>query len=292
MKLSNKIALVTLIGLLTGCGTQKKSSADPSVLVNSERAFAAAAAAQGTRDAFLAYCADSAVMFVPDLVRVKEQYGSSEKRPGLLSWEPIYAEIASAGDLGWTTGPWEWREKSAADTPQVSGHYITLWKMQPDSTWKFVLDIGIAHESHKAPAPALILRTLDYSENKDDVFIRRAREALIQLEYTFSSASAYEGLTAAYTEREAEDIRLYRMGEFPVQGADAVSASLSRNDGVLTWEVSHADVSRSADLGYTYGISSLAGPNTTTRFSFVHIWRRAADDQWKVVLDIQIPIGL
>ena len=59
MKLSHKIALVTLIGLLTGCGTQKKSSADPSVLVNSERAFAAAAAAQGTRDAFLAYCAEN-----------------------------------------------------------------------------------------------------------------------------------------------------------------------------------------------------------------------------------------
>lgn len=292
MKSRHSLVLIMILSLLTGCGTQKQPTADPSVLVNSERSFEAAAAAKGIRDAFLEYSADSAVMFVPGPVRVKELYGASQKQPGLLSWQAIYVEIASAGDLGWTTGPWEWREQSAADTPQVSGHYITLWKMQPDSTWKFVLDIGVAHEPHKTPAPAPVLRGLDNPGKKDDSFVTRAREALIQLEYTFSSASAYEGLTAAYTEREAEDIRFYRMGEFPIQGVSAVSAALSRYDGVLTWEVSHAEVSRSADLGYTYGISSLTGPNTTTRFSFVHIWRRAADDQWKLALDIQIPIEL
>lgn len=289
MRVSRIIVLVVMITIMTNCGGQSPP-ADPMVLVECERAFAGDAAEQGTRDAFLAHCADDAVMFVPGALYVKEHYGDSPSRPGHLSWTPIYAEIASGGDLGWTTGPWEWRQQSAADTPVAFGHYVTIWELQPDSTWKFILDIGTAHGAHDTEPPAPALRVLDGPEKPAQADPDRARDELLETEYTFSAASRSEGLVAAYLLRVAPDIRYYRMGQKPQSGVEALSTALSLFDGTWTWEVDHAEVARSADLGYTFGVSTLVGPETTTRFSFTHIWRRDVDGLWKLALDIHIPL--
>jgi ketosteroid isomerase-like protein len=47
-----------------------------------------------------------------------------------LSWEPEFADIAKAGDLGYTTGPWEVR-RTPQDAPAGYGHYVTMWRKQP-----------------------------------------------------------------------------------------------------------------------------------------------------------------
>jgi len=284
-----RLLMTMILMTLAGCGTQSPP-ADPMVLVENERAFAADAAEKGTRDAFLANCADDAVMFVPGALYVREHYGDSPSRPGVLSWKPIYVEIASGADMGWTTGPWEWRQQSAADTTVAFGHYVTIWELQPDSTWKFILDIGTAHGAHETEPPAPALRVLDRPEKPGQADPDRARDELLETEYTFSAASKAEGLVAAYLPRVAPDIRYYRMGQKPLGGVDALSTGLSLFDGSWTWEVDHAEVARSADLGYTFGVSILVGPETTTRFSFTHIWRRDADGLWKLALDIHIPL--
>jgi ketosteroid isomerase-like protein len=229
-------------------------------------------------------------MFVPGALYVKEHYGGSPSRPGLLSWTPTYAEIASGGDMGWTTGPWEWRPGSAADTPVAFGDYVTIWEIQPDSSWKFILDIGIAHGPDQSAPSAPALRVLDRPREPETANPGRAREELIETEYAFRGASESEGLVAAYLPRVAPDIRFYRMGQKPLSSVDALSTALSLYDGTWTWDVDHAAVARLADLGYTFGVSTLVGPETTMRFSFMHIWRRDTDGLWKLALDIHIPL--
>ncbi len=76
----------------------------------------------------------------------------------------------------------------------------------------------------------------------------------------------------------------------------------------LTWQPAGAEVSRSGDLGYTYGTfeskrndadrkpsqnkagssgkESLAGKPVIHRGKYVTIWRKDADGSWKVVVDI------
>jgi len=280
---------ISIVAILIGCGTQQPPP-DPMVLVNSEQAFAAAAAEKGTRDAFLEFSTDEAVMFVPGAVRVKDLYGPAERRPGLLSWHALYAEIASSGDLGWTTGPWEWKQNPTDQTFQGTGNYITIWRRQPDSTWKFVLDIGVAHRSPMAQLPAPVLRVLDRPNEGQRVDPGRGREQLLEAEYSFRSASLSEGLVAAYQPRMTEDVRYYRMGMLPINGIDSVSAALSRSAGAYSWEVDYAGVSLNSDLGYTYGSSSLSDGTGALRFSFMRIWRRNTEGIWQVALDIHIPL--
>jgi len=275
--------------LIMGCNAEQ-TTVNPMVLVQNERAFAAATAEKGMRDGFLEFIADDGILFVPGAINGREHYEASPQRPGLLTWQPIYAEISSSGDLGYTTGPWEWRAETMADTPEVSGHYNTIWKLQPDSTWKFVIDIGVAHDPHQAVPPPLTLKVLQRSDDAESVNYDEARSELVQAEYTFSSASATEGLVAAYVSRICNDVRYYRMGEFPIQGVSAVTTALGLVDGTWTWEPNHADVSRNGDFGYTYGVSTLAVGDTVSRFSYAHIWRKSESGVWQLTLDIHIPL--
>ena len=95
----SKVLVGVVMIILVGCGTDSPPP-DPMVLVNAERAFAAAAAETSMRDAFVQHAAEDGVMFTPSAVKVKEYYYGKEPGPALLQWQPVFAEIASSGDLG------------------------------------------------------------------------------------------------------------------------------------------------------------------------------------------------
>jgi ketosteroid isomerase-like protein len=60
-----------------------------------------------------------------------------------LSWTPSDAMMGPSGDMGYTWGHFEGRSKDANGNPVLtSGRYITMWRKQPDGTWKVVLDAG------------------------------------------------------------------------------------------------------------------------------------------------------
>ena len=69
---------------------------------------------------------------------------------GQLNWAPEFADIAVSGDLGYTTGPWEFR-RSPKDAPVAFGHYVTLWRKQNNGAWKVEVDIGIGHDKFALP---------------------------------------------------------------------------------------------------------------------------------------------
>lgn len=63
--------------------------------------------------------------------------------PGMTAWAPIGGRIARGGDLGYTYGLQTVRA-SPADTTARSSAYLRIWKAQPDSTWRLVVDLVAA----------------------------------------------------------------------------------------------------------------------------------------------------
>lgn len=60
-----------------------------------------------------------------------------------LTWTPTDAMMGPSGDMGYTWGHFEGRSKDANGNPVLtSGRYITVWRKEPDGTWKVVLDAG------------------------------------------------------------------------------------------------------------------------------------------------------
>jgi ketosteroid isomerase-like protein len=60
-----------------------------------------------------------------------------------LVWTPTDAVIGPSADIGYTWGHYEGHSKDANGNPvTTSGRYITIWRKQPDGSWKVVLDAG------------------------------------------------------------------------------------------------------------------------------------------------------
>lgn len=103
----------------------------------------------------------------------------------------------------------------------------------------------------------------------------------------FSNLSKKEGMHTAFLEYIAEDGVMLRPNSNPIVGKDHVRDMFDLgNDSSfqLTWEPQFADVSESGDLGYTYGIYTLALNDTTMFGTYVSVWKNF-NGQWKWVLD-------
>jgi ketosteroid isomerase-like protein len=62
-----------------------------------------------------------------------------------LTWKPTKAEVLPGGDVGYSTGFSEQRTKGADGAVRASrGSYLTVWRRQPDGSWKAVFDTGSA----------------------------------------------------------------------------------------------------------------------------------------------------
>jgi len=112
-------------------------------VLNTDRAFAAAALRDGTRAAFLAYAAPDATMFRDGVGPVKglAAVGASFRPSGgaVLKWAPEGGEVAASGDLSYTWGYFQW---TASDGKQGSGNYVSIWR-KIDGHWKWIVDIGV-----------------------------------------------------------------------------------------------------------------------------------------------------
>jgi ketosteroid isomerase-like protein len=54
------------------------------------------------------------------------------------AWEPETGTVASSNDLAFTTGP-AW-SRQAPRPAVIPGKYFTIWRRQPDGTWRYVVD--------------------------------------------------------------------------------------------------------------------------------------------------------
>jgi ketosteroid isomerase-like protein len=260
-------------------------------MVQTEHAFARMAAEKNTRDAFMAYIADDGLLFRPGAVNGKKwmlehPVPPSDKRP-LLAWQPILGMVGAAGDLGFTTGPWQAKTDINDEKPSAYGHFVTVWKKQPDGSWKFVVDLGISHPQVVGPVrlwqPERGTRTAKVGQ----VDVAAARNALLEEDRAYGQAGLKDGLAKAFNAYASPEARLYRNGSLPFPDRTTSAAALESTKGQVSWTPIAADVSRSGDLGYTHGTYEVtdATKKVTERGSYVRIWR-GFGDHWRIVLDV------
>jgi ketosteroid isomerase-like protein len=237
-------------------------------LVQAERSFARASIDKGTKEAFLSVLAEDSIVFRPRAVQGRAWFVQTPANATVLNWEAEFADISSAGDLGYTTGPWEYL-RAAQDQPVAFGHYVTLWRKQSNAEWRVVLDIGIGHEYFGKPAkvdsPSL---PKDSMPSKSKQEIETSRSAL---------AAADRAATVSLTTHLANDVRLYREGTLPILGKTAALKHLAESPKPAATTQIDALISNSADLGYTYGGSENA--------NYLRIWKKERNG-WKIVLDL------
>ena len=100
----------------------------------------------GMNAAFVAYADTSAILLRPGMKPVIGNtvycnlLKQSDDSGFNLSWEPTGADIAASGELGYTYGIYTF----SSGQSRQKGTYVTIWKLNPEGKWKFVLDTGNA----------------------------------------------------------------------------------------------------------------------------------------------------
>lgn len=265
-------------------------------VVEAEHAFAQFSIDHGMKDAFLGFAAPDGVVFRRGPVNAIELWKSRNPAPtGLLTWWPAYADVSGAGDMGWTTGPYEFREKPTDEKPAGTGHFFTVWRRQTDGTFKFVLDLGIEHAAPSAPETELRYPAWLKSGGKGSAVsdISAAQRSLAEAERSLAEESASKGMTTALLSRADETLRLYRQNTFPVVGLAAVRSTLKDMSEFVRWETLKTDVASSGDLGYAYGtyqVMPQGSEKPSEQGNYARVWRRQGKGPWRVVFNVATPV--
>jgi ketosteroid isomerase-like protein len=264
-------------------------------VVAAEKAFAKTAAEKGMRDGFLAFLADDSVVFDPDPTNGQQVWKARPASPALLEWYPVHSEVSLAGDMGFNTGPYDFRPKPA-DKPVAWGQFATIWKRQADGGWKAALDLGTSTpEPPTAAVPALALSGPARMEESalPKVDAEAARTALLAADRALAAATQEKGSAAAYDGILSEDARLLRVSHQPALGREAAKALLAENPMPTTWEPLGGGVARSGDLGYSYGFVKKheEGPESPwiNTSNYLRVWRREKDGPWKLAFEVFSP---
>jgi ketosteroid isomerase-like protein len=267
-------------------------------LVETERAFSRTSAEKGIRESFAAFIAADGILFRPTAVFGKKWMQEHPLPPSttssLLSWQPIFAAVSLAGDLGYTTGPWEFKKDIKDAKPTAFGNFMTVWRKQADGNWKFALDLGISNPEPKTTTP---MWQPDNIQSGTGSFKRidpeAARTALLNVDRDFSKASADQGPREAFLLYAAKDVRLFRNDHFPFVGKMAGADALVPITAEWTWTPSFAGVSVSGDLGYSYGIYELrdksGAGSVSERGNYARVWKKV-NGEWKLVVDVADPL--
>ncbi len=258
-------------------------------LVEAERAFSQASSDLGLRDAFLQYLAEGAIDFRPEPEDAREYYEAMHGNPGRLVWGPVFADVSRGGDLGYTTGPWLMTRSTADGDLAYHGQYVSVWTREPGGPWRVALDIGIGHGEPNPPIPELAYAESGGGWTGPSNGDEPERRALFMRDSEYSALSELHGFAETFRSHSQCDVRVYRGGHFPILGQEAALAALAGASGTYAWVPIATGVSRGADLGYTYGLTVITpdepGEVPTRRESYLRIWKRNADGEWKLVLD-------
>jgi ketosteroid isomerase-like protein len=131
--------------------TAAKSSGRESLkaeVAGMEDAFCAMAKVKGLRAAFEYFAAPDVAFIDTDprkfrgLAAVRKRIGTDT--PGAsLTWSAMFTDVSDDGTLGYNWGRYEWRGPGPDGVPMIrGGFFLTIWKWQPDGSWRYVMDSG------------------------------------------------------------------------------------------------------------------------------------------------------
>ena len=117
-------------------------------------------------------------------------------------------------------------------------------------------------------------------------------ENIIQTDKEFSDYSREFGAAEAFFEYADEESIMLSKNSEPVEGRIKIKESMAGlENALLTWVPEDGRVSKSGDLGYTWGRFELSYENSDGEKElrvgkYVSIWKKQKDKKWKWIVDI------
>jgi ketosteroid isomerase-like protein len=122
-------------------GTEPKATSEASLLA-ADKAFSSAITSQGIRAAYASTMhADGRLQRSGALPATNRQAAVEWLESHVKAWttEPMKAETAASGDLGYTWGKYR---VTPTDGGEYAGYYVRLWTRKTDGTWQLAYEVA------------------------------------------------------------------------------------------------------------------------------------------------------
>jgi ketosteroid isomerase-like protein len=252
-------------------------------IYDTEKAFEKAVAEKGLNQAFIDFSTtDGVCYFAGPPVNCIEYFKAQKPSPAALYWNPTYIDVSSNGALAYSIGNSVYKPAGKDDPNGYYGEYATVWQRQPDGNYKAVLDMGISHgepnTETKWTSPA------DTGKELNEKKFSAADSST-----AFFEMAGNQGLSKAYKEYLAEDVRLLRAGKLPIVGRQNALAEF-KNDKSNFFATKRSIFIGAADMAYisnSYLRSTRAG-KLVENGNFLQVWKLRGG-RWQIVFDILLP---
>ncbi|POY39282.1 hypothetical protein C3K47_01950 [Solitalea longa] len=269
-------------------------------LVDREKEFAQLAAEKGIKTSFLSVLYSEGIVFRPEPVNGINYFKQiPDGISGILSWEPVYADVSNDHSLGYTTGPFEYKSDDKGVTTANYGQYVSIW-IKAKKKWELMVDLGISHEKPSFTPQFAYANPLTFGMKRATMdFIaeeqqKNSMEVLKATDELFCSALNINNTENSYKEFFSKDIRLLRNNSLPVVGKKEAMNFLSGVIAERSYKNTRVYVAPSRDVGYTIGYSEITtmvnDKKVVNNYNYVRIWRKENEGFWRIVLDIEAPI--
>jgi hypothetical protein len=263
------ISIVLLYSITAGAQESAKS------IVSAERAFAAMSMKEGISRSFTANFDTACIVFVKGKpVNGYQLYSNNADKGGVLHWEPEYVGISSSNNIGFSTGPYTYKQ-SANDTVCGRGQFTTIWKLNSGEDWKAVLDMGASYGNNNERITAVKEFTSGFISTKV-----ATSETALSIENEFINEYNKIG-SLAYNTRITKDSWLNRKGHHPYYGLSNLRDAIATIPSHLQFTPIAGEISQSGDFAYVYGSVPIDG-NVE---NYLRVWIRKGKE-WKLILQV------
>ena len=289
------VAIGAVLALVTGLVTAQDALPRELVaMADAERAFAKTATVKGWRDAFLEFFADDAVALGREVTLAKDGLRKQPSPPFSefeLVWEPRLGEVAASGDLGWLTGPSTSINHTVKDPKPGHGCYLSVWRKQPNGTWRVFIDVGAGAPEPVPFAPGFTRMPFGerFAGNVSGAAVKEAAgKSLAEADRDLNAQIAAQGASRAFASRLTPSSRLHRPGSTPIVGAKAIAVWLNAYASSAAARDGVAEAAAAGDFGYTYGTFDIEAPKPLSG-AYLRLWNRDAAGRWWLMVDVAQP---
>ncbi len=138
----------TITLVLVSCNSSKDKAIAKwkEEVVATEQAFNDMAQDKGLVEAFYHFAAEDGVIrrsrkIIQGKEAIRSWYEQDVRPNETLTWSPTFVDVSTSGDLAYTYGNFTFLYyDTLGNEKKNEGIFHTVWKRQPDGSWKFVWD--------------------------------------------------------------------------------------------------------------------------------------------------------
>lgn len=269
----NSMSVKYILAVLTIIIGKVSIAQTRSEVVNAELSFAATAKAYTMKKAFLENMDSAAVVFERgQILNGFEYWSKATETTGKLLWHPGFNGSSQAGDLGFTTGPWEYRA-TLQDSVVANGQYTTIWKKNRNGEWKFLVDLGVDYRGSMFGQQTLSSCETFISAKKNDTSALAIESKFLE-HFARNKQKAFEQAVHYNTWLNTD-------GRQPLQLAALVLPELSKLPDSISFHPVTGGMSSSRDIAYVYGTVIYE----KKKENYLRVWGHTKDG-WKIIIQV------